>query len=90
MLDKLKDLAISQGMKMMSDPRVMKLLSDPRVTNFMMQAFELQARLSARLAEGSQMMADRLHLASQQEVRDLKEEILHLRERLETLERTDT
>lgn len=87
MLDKIKDVAISQGMKLMSDPRFMKLLSDPRVTHAMMQAFELQAKISARIAETSKMLADQLHLASRQDLRELKQEVLNLRERLEAVER---
>ena len=87
MLDKIKDMAISQGMKLMSDPRFMKLMSDPRVTNAMMQAFELQAKISAKIEETSKMLADRLHLASQSDVKELKDEVLNLRERLDAVER---
>jgi ubiquinone biosynthesis protein UbiJ len=87
MLDKIKDMAISQGMKLMSDPRFMKLMSDPRVTNAMMQAFELQAKISEKIAETSKMLADRLHLASQTDVKELKDEVLNLRERLDAVER---
>ena len=86
MIDKLKDAAITRGMKLMSDPRVMKLMSDPRVMNLMMKAFELQSKVTAAATETSKAIAERLQLAKREDVEELREEMLTLRERMEAVE----
>ena len=88
MIDKLKEAAVTKGMQLMSDPRVMKLMSDPRFMNFVTKALEFQGKVSATLSEATNSMARMLNLASRQEFEELKEELLALRERLETVEKT--
>lgn len=86
MIEKIKGMAVSKGMKMMSDPRVMKMMSDPRLMNLMMKAFELQSKVSSAASDTSKVLADHLNLASQETIQELKDEILDLRERVENLE----
>ncbi len=88
MIDKLKEIAVTKGMQLMSDPRVMKLMSDPRFMNFITKALEFQGKLASSLNEASHNMARMFNLASRQEFEELKEELLALRERLETVEKT--
>lgn len=86
MIDKLKDAAITHGMKLMSDPRVMKMMSDPRVMSFMMKAFEVQNKFTTVAADTTKAIADRLQLANREDFQELKNEVLTLRERMEALE----
>ena len=86
MIDKVKNMAISQGMKMMSDPRVMKMMSDPRLMTLMMKAFEMQSKVTSAASDTTKALAEHLSLASRDDVEELREEVLSLRERVELLE----
>ncbi len=87
MLDKIKEAAITKGMKLISDPRVMKLMSDPKMMTLITRGLELQAKMADTMAGASKNLASLFQLASKQEYDELKEELLALRERLETVER---
>ncbi len=87
MLDKLKEAAITKGMKLISDPRVMKLMSDPKVMTLLTKSLEFQAKMTDTVAGASRNLAGIFQLASKQEYEEVKEELLAMRERLESLER---
>ncbi|MCD6499041.1 MAG: hypothetical protein J7M25_12190 [Deltaproteobacteria bacterium] len=88
MLDKFKEMAITHGMKLISDPRVMKLMSDPRVMNMLTKTLELQGKVSEGMEDAGKKVATIFRLASHREYQELKEELISLRERLESVERT--
>ena len=45
MLEKLKQEAMRQGMKLLSNPKVMKMMADPRLMNAISQGFAIKGRM---------------------------------------------
>jgi soluble cytochrome b562 len=73
---------MSQGMKMMQDPRVMKLMQDPRVMKAMAKGFEIKGKVQQGFDEQAERLADRLNFATKGEVRELKRTIRKLEREL--------
>jgi hypothetical protein len=73
---------MSQGMKMMQDPRVMKLMQDPRVMKAMAKGFEIKGKVQQGFDEQAERLADRLNFATKAEVRELKRTIRKLEREL--------
>ena len=78
---RLRDSALSQGLKLMSDPRVAKLLSNPTVMKVVMQALQLRSTVHDTVDEQGRALARRLKLVT-------REDVTHLVERLRELEDT--
>jgi hypothetical protein len=78
---RLRDSALSQGLKLMSDPRVAKLLSNPTVMKLMMQALQLRNTVQDTVDEQGRALARRFKLVT-------REDVSHLIERLRELEDT--
>ena len=81
-LDKLRDRAIQQGMKLMSDPRFMKLLGHPRAQKAMMLAFQLPGQIEGAMARQGKRFARRFKLATREEVERLNANIRDLEQSL--------
>jgi polyhydroxyalkanoate synthesis regulator phasin len=79
----LKDRLLSQGMKLMQDPRVMKLMQDPRVMKTLMQAFELRGKVQESFEERVARIAKSLNLVTKKEVRQLERTLRKLERELE-------
>ncbi|MFT3923619.1 MAG: hypothetical protein QM778_13900 [Myxococcales bacterium] len=73
-----KKSVLSQGMKLMQDPRIMKVLQDPRVMQVMAKGFELKGKVQQDFDTRVEKMADSLNLATKAEVRELKRTIRKL------------
>jgi hypothetical protein len=69
---------LSQGMKLMQDPRVMKMMQDPRVMKAMAKGFELKGKAQQGFDAKVEKVADSLNLATKAEVRELKRTIRKL------------
>ncbi len=74
----LKKNLMSQGMKMMQDPRFMKLMQDPRVMKAMAKGFEVKGKVQHHVDAKVEAMANSLNLATKAEVRELKRTIRKL------------
>jgi hypothetical protein len=66
---------MERGMKLMSDPRVMKVMSNPKVMNVVMKGFQLRGKAQASIDQQVAALAKTLHLATREEVSDLKQTI---------------
>jgi len=73
-----KKNVLSQGMKLMQDPRIMKVLQDPRVMKAMAKGFELKGKAQQEFDARVEKVADSLNLATKAEVRELKRTIRKL------------
>jgi DNA-binding transcriptional regulator GbsR (MarR family) len=73
---------MSQGMKMMQDPRVVKLLQDPRLMTAMAKGFEIKGKVQQEFDAQAEKLADRLNFATKAEVRELKRTIRKLEREL--------
>ncbi|PIE05401.1 MAG: hypothetical protein CSA75_04945 [Sorangium cellulosum] len=83
----IKNKAMHQGMKLMSDPRVMKLMQDERFMKAMMAAMSVPGRVSTAAQEQSDRFAKVMALATEQEVRDLRRTVRSLEEQLTELQK---
>jgi polyhydroxyalkanoate synthesis regulator phasin len=73
-----KKSLLSQGMKLMQDPRVMKVMQDPRIMKAMAKTFELKGKAQQEFDARVEKVADSLNLATKAEVRELKRTIRKL------------
>jgi hypothetical protein len=71
----LKKTLMSQGMKMMQDPRFMKMMQDPRVMKAMATGFEIKGKVQAAFDAKVENMANSLNIATKAEVRELKRQL---------------
>ena len=68
MLDKLKQEAMRQGMKLMSSPKVMKMMADPRLMNAITQGYALKGRIESEIDSRLRTVAATLKLARQEDL----------------------
>jgi len=87
MLDKLKQEAMRQGMKLMSNPKVMKMMADPRFMNAISQGFALKGRIQSELECKLKHVAATLNLATKEEVENLKRSLSRMEDSLSHLEK---
>ncbi len=71
MLKKVKKAAMSQAMKLMSNPKVGKLLSDPRVMNAITKGFEVHGQIRNSVEGKLRTLADSLNLVSKEELSNI-------------------
>lgn len=72
MIDKLKQEAMKQGMKLISSPKVMKLMADPRFMNAITQGFALKSRIQSEVDTRLRAMAGALNLATREDLEELQ------------------
>jgi len=75
MLNQLKQMAMSQAMKLMSNPKFTKLMSDPRVMNALAKGFEIHGQVRSTVEGRLKSLADSLNLATKEEVSTLKRKL---------------
>lgn len=83
----LKKSLMSQGMKLMSDPRMMKLMQNPQFMKAMMAAMSMPGRIEGFTKEQSERFAKAMALATAQEVKDLKRTVRALEDQLAELKK---
>ncbi len=76
--DKLRDRALQQGMRLISDPRFMKVMSHPQAQKMMMMAFQLPGKIEGAFAAQGRSLARRFKLATRDEVERLNSTIRDL------------
>lgn len=79
----LKDKLLERGMKALSDPRVAKLATDPRVMKAVMQAMAMPGKVQQLASDQIEALAKRLHLATEDEVAQLRRTVRRLEEELD-------
>jgi hypothetical protein len=77
-MKKLRETAMREGMKIMSNPRVMKLMSNPQVMKFMMGAFQLRGNVQSAVDARMKRFAKTFKLATADEVQSLQATIRSL------------
>jgi hypothetical protein len=87
MLEKLKQEAMRQGMKLVTNPRVMKVMADPRFMNAVSTGFALKGRIQEGIDERIRAIAARLNLATRDEIEELKRDLSHVENTVTDLER---
>ena len=84
----LRDSALKQAMRVLSDPRFGKLMSDPRVMSMVMKTLALRGTVEAAVDDKARAIAGRLQLATRDEVAGLKGRVRELEALLDKLRRS--
>jgi len=87
MLEKLKQEAMRQGMKLLSNPKVMKMMADPRLMNAISQGFALKGRIQSEVETRLRFVAGALNLATREDVESLRSTIDQMQQSVSHLER---
>ena len=87
MLEKLKQEAMRQGMKLLSNPKVMKMMADPRLMNAISQGFAIKGRIQSELETRLRVVAGALNLATREDVESLRSTIDQMQQSVSHLER---
>lgn len=85
----IKEKIMQEGMKLMSNPKVMKLMQDERVMKTVMAAMSMPAKISSMKDTAGEKLAKTMHMATEQEVNDLKRTIRKLEEEVELLKKSN-
>ena len=78
-----KQQLLNKAVLLMQDPRVAKLVQDPRVTSGILGAIKLRADVQRGLETFAQHAAKSLHLASEDEVQELRRAVARLEQEVE-------
>ena len=78
-----KQQLLSKAFTLMQDSRVVKLLQDPRVMSSLMGAMKLRSDVQRSFNQQVKVLAKSLHLASEDEVQELKRAVARLEQELE-------
>jgi hypothetical protein len=71
MLDKFKQQAVRQGMKVLSSPKVAQLMADPRLMSAIMKGLELKGRVQSEIEGRVRSVASALSLATRADLDDV-------------------
>ena len=74
-MQQIKQMAMSQAMKLMSNPKVTKLMSDPRLMNALAKGFEIHGQVRSQVEGGLRALAETLNLATKDEVVSLRRKL---------------
>ncbi len=80
----LKQQMMNKAMQLMQDPRVAKAMQNPKFIQGVMGALKLRSEVQKNLDAGVKVLAKRLHLATESEVRELKRAVKRLERELES------
>lgn len=86
MFDKLKQSAMEQGMKLMTNSHVMKLMADPRLMNALMKSVEFKGKLQSDVEARLRSVASALNLATKEDVASLEQTLRKVETRFGDLE----
>jgi polyhydroxyalkanoate synthesis regulator phasin len=87
MFDKLKQEAMRQGMKLMSNPKVMKMMADPRLMNAISHGFALKGRIEGEIESRLREVAAKLNLATKEDLDGLRDTLSRMQDSVSHLER---
>lgn len=78
----LKQELLNQALKLMQDPRVAKAVQNPKVINGVMSALKLRSEVEKNVGASMKVIAKRLNLATESEMRELRRAIQRLEREL--------
>ncbi|MCU0658624.1 MAG: hypothetical protein MUF64_26215 [Polyangiaceae bacterium] len=81
-----KKTLTTQGLKLMSDPRVLKLMQDERFMKMMMAAMSMPGKVQNFTEGQKDTLIDTMGLATRQEVEDLQRTVRALEEQVSALQ----
>ncbi len=85
----LKQRFMNKAFELMQDPRVAKAVQNPRVMQTLLNALKLRSQLEQNLDKGVKVVAKRLHLATESEVRELRRAVHRLERELDQVDQVD-
>ncbi len=86
MLNQLKQMAMNQAMKLMSNPKFTRLMSDPRVMNTIAKGFEFHGQVRSRVENSLRTLANTFNFATKEEVSSLRRKLGHVQDSLGELQ----
>jgi polyhydroxyalkanoate synthesis regulator phasin len=86
MMKHFKKMALTQAMKLMSNPKFTKFISDPRVMNAIAKGFEVQGQVRSQVEGTLKSLADNLNLATKDEVSTLRRKLGKVEDHLDELQ----
>jgi hypothetical protein len=86
MVEKLRQEAMRQGMKLLSNPKVLKMMADPRLMNAISQGFAVKGRIQSEIDHRLRWIAESLNLATKEEVEGLRRNLDQMEMTLNQLE----
>jgi hypothetical protein len=81
-----KKTLTTQGLKLMSDPRVLQLMQDERFMKLMMSAMSMPGKVQNFTDGQKDSLIDSMGLATRQEVEDLQRTVRALEEQVSALQ----
>lgn len=78
-----KQQLLNKALVLLQDPRVAKVVQDPRVMSGIVGAMRLRSDVERSLNERWKQLAKVLHLASEDEIRELQRAVARLEQELE-------
>ena len=78
----LKQELTNKALKLLQDPRVAKAVQNPKFINGVMSALKLRAEVEKNVSASMKLVAKRLNLATEGEVRELRRAIHRLEREL--------
>ena len=87
MIDKFKEEALEQGMKLVTHPKVLKVVSDPRVIDIVSQGFVLKSKMQHKISGTLRKVAWAFNLATKEDVEHLRYTLNLIEDSLSSLER---
>jgi len=75
MLDKIKQQAMRQGMKLLSNPKVAQLMADPRFMQAITRGIEWKGRIQSEVDSTIRSMATLLNLATKADLDSIEHNI---------------
>jgi HAMP domain-containing protein len=78
-----KQELLNKAVVFLQDPRVAKIVQDPRVTSGILGAMKLRADVQRGIEQAAQQVVKSLHLASEDEVKELRRAVARLEQEVE-------
>ncbi|MEB2310215.1 MAG: hypothetical protein OZ921_14515 [Sorangiineae bacterium] len=83
----IKDEVKKQSMKLIGDPRVAKLMQNEQFMKAMMTVVQVPGKVNTFTAEQTERFAQLMHLATAQDVKDLRRQVKNLESDLARLQK---
>lgn len=75
MIDKLKQQLLSQGLKLLSNPKVAQVMADPRLMNALTKGMEIKGTVQKSLDGTVHAVASALQIATRADLADVAERV---------------
>ena len=79
---KLKQQALQNGLKLLSNPNIMKLMADPRVMGALMRTIEFRGKVQSDFEDAMRKLAGRLNLVTRDDLSTIEQSVRDLEARI--------